>query len=320
MAALLDRYRLNRELQPDLKAVVEIFGDPVKYVDNVGDGRDFSEALKKAQKDGFAATTPWILNGRSLSQFNNPIWQLSYVANSADLVGLDSDGQFAKKGEWVVITEHNGLLSSPERLIQEYERAYSGKEDKDLAGIPKNSFRIDYTEIDDLLHGGLPGGRTIKVYSFRDFLEESKARDFLRNNESFAVVRRYRQAAKEHSGFYNIEDEGSKLWVTQGRPASGVEVDMPSQLIVHAGGVKRAVKYLERQGQFNDGISIIHPYSGDPMNPYGQLAFITGKETELPNGLIIGGEKVPNVHFLKAGPLLFSRQNLEQIVRTLNQT
>ena len=210
-------------------------------------------ALDYAGDDGFVASMPQLLRARTSAPYDNEIWNIrSFASNSEESV-VRTPG-----GSHVVVAVHGGgIFASPERFRTLYHASTSRFSELGFTGL--FGARISGTEAQGLLHGRLPDGSEIPVFSFGEF-----------ENGISGLPRRY--AVIMDLAIARSSNNGNA-------PFDALKRD--PLMMVRAGGVEAAATYLDRAR--DRGTSEVtgswHCLNDiDPDQPQTRILFLGGNE------------------------------------------
>jgi hypothetical protein len=174
---------INNEITP-------IYSDEKRNGKYVGNAVALEKAYKEMNEGDILATMPHLIAGKSEADKDNYLWQDWFTALSEENVGIDTKGNFVKKGNSVVITVHGkGLLTTnPDRIFRAYTDGLT----------PQNSARYSQNEFEELLNGEIRGNK-IQIYTLDDVLKGNIKNPF----ERYAVVLDFEVAKKTKSGYHN---------------------------------------------------------------------------------------------------------------------
>ena len=207
-------------------------------------------ALGYAGDEGFVASLPQLLHGRTNAPYDNIIWNTWFSANSEETVCR------TPAGHGVMVTVHGGgIFASPERFETVYRADVDRSNPEGYTG--EYAAKISATEARDVLDGRLPGGEEIAVYPFEEF-----KRGIHGQPRRYAVVMDFDTARNSTSGYVPFDDLR----------------DAPL-MIVRAGGAAAASAYLDKARDRHNTTVMgnWHPYKRiDPDLPQTRVLFLTG--------------------------------------------
>ena len=212
-------------------------------------GERIYDALRDAEEyaceGGFVPTMPEFVEALTKVPVRNKLWRNGYVTQTEEYIGIDHEGKFVNKGDHVSIVVH-GEGITPTRIKEEYD--------------PKNpgeySITLTEGEFDDLLSGILPNENTVKLHTFKEFMNK-------RENlpAYYGIALDYKDIRKLPTHIYNKKD----LLVNP-------------LIIARCGGKKDAIeKYFEKamsapgiKGTTATGLPNFHKYRFvEPEGPEG---------------------------------------------------
>ena len=209
-------------------------------------------ALEYAGDDGFVASMPQLLHARTNAAYDNIIWNTWFTSNSEESVVTTPRGQRV-----LVMVHGGGIFASPERFRKLYHSNVSRHCETGFTGLFAG--KIVEREVHDLLHGRLPDGSEIPIFSF-DELKQGVT-DLPRR---YAVVMDFETAKNSKSGYETFDD---------------LRVD--PLMIVRAGGVEPLAAYLDKVGDRHNTAVMgnWHPFKDiDPLQPQTRVPFLAGNK------------------------------------------
>jgi hypothetical protein len=231
-------------------------GSPLPHI-----GDSLKAAKEYTTQSGNILSLPQIFELIINNPKNDELNKRWFTPLTEQLVGIDKYGGFTKKGKPVVITIHGwGILDSPEKMEHRHCAQYG-----DICFV-----RLAEKDINDVLHGGLPNGKTILMYCYDQFLEESALPTFLHDNANFGVYRSLDLALKTGSGHNKIPNFYND-----------------SQLIVLAGSARMTREILDfynRDKEYHGQFNITHHLNLKELNlneSYGQFINYIGNHVEI---------------------------------------
>lgn len=210
-------------------------------------------ALRKAQtalgKKDIVAPMYVLLN-----HFDESTW---YTANTEDVIGIDRNGLYGRRGESVVVTIHGGIDGNGILSSQLLDYVIKGHNTGESLVIEECSLNLDklYSHnntVPNLLDGKMPDGTNIPVFSYNELVAGNCPNDFKR----FAVVRSLELAERTKSGFQSIDNLVD---------FSGNASD--SQLISYSAGIENATRFVNALRGSMNGFEIWNPFSSKHFNP-----------------------------------------------------
>ncbi|MGE0793307.1 MAG: hypothetical protein AB7V77_03975 [Candidatus Woesearchaeota archaeon] len=242
---LLVEYLINNKIPP-------IFSDEKRNGKYVGNAVALEKAYKKMNEKDIIATMPYLIAGKAEADKNNYLWQNWFSCLSEENVGIDTKGNFVKKGNSVVITVHGkGLLTTnPDRIF----RAYT-------AGLtPQNSARYSQNEFEELLNGEIRGNK-IQIYTIDDVLKGNIKNPF----ERYAVVLDFEKTKITNSGQHEKNDFMNNPLV-----------------LARAGTIEYLEDYFDKAKDLNGTVGNYHRLSEiDPKEYQGRLLYLIIPMTDL---------------------------------------
>lgn len=132
-----------------------------------------SKTIKYAGKEGYVASMPHLLQGKVISmkkpehkrtESDRNLLTNWFTSLSEECVGIDKSGKYLARDSPIYLCIHGGgILSLPERI----KRASS-------EGLtPTGAAKLSDDELSGILSGKLPNGKTMKVYSYENFVAET---------------------------------------------------------------------------------------------------------------------------------------------------
>ena len=206
------------------------------------------QALAYAGDDGFVASMPQLLHARADADYDNIIWNTWFNPNSEESVLT------TPQGNHVVVTVHGGgIFGSPARFEKLFRANTSRFCDVSFTGL--FAAKITEREAHDVLDGKLPDGNDIPVFSF-DELKRGVA-DLPRH---YAVVMDFEMAKNCRSGYADFDD-----------------LKNDPLMIVRAGGVEAAAKYLDKARSRHNTATM------GSWHPFNSINDLEQPQTRVPN-------------------------------------
>ena len=205
-------------------------------------------ALDYAGDDGFVASLPALLHARVNAPFDNIIWNTWFNPNSEESVAP------TPQGNHVVVTVHGGgIFGSPERFEKLFRANTSRFCEVGFTGLFAG--KITPTEAHDVLHGKMPDGSEIPVFPFAEF-----NRGVANLPRNYAVVMDFEMAKNCRSGYEKFDD-----------------LKDDPLMIVRAGGVEAAAKYLDKAGSRHNTATM------GSWHPFNSINDLDQPQTRVPN-------------------------------------
>lgn len=190
---------------------VRVFNEP-----HLPDG--LRKAKEYAGSKGFIASLPEIFKARVRAPFDNEIWNNWFTTMSEESVVFDKN-----KNKTVVVLIHGGgILSSPNRVDRVFSEDGSGMTDD---GEGRGAALLSDDEADAVVQGKIPGGRSIKMYAYDEFVQQNE--DEL--PRVYGIVLDFDKAKASTDGY-------TEFSVLEKNPL----------FISRAGGVQAAARYLAK--------------------------------------------------------------------------
>lgn len=175
-------------------------------------------ALEYAGEEGFVASMPQLLHARVNADFDNEIWDTWFFTSTSEETMATTP-----QGNHVAVVVHGGgIFATPERFRKLY-----------LANVDRTSVdgftglfgaKILEQEARDVQEGRLPDGTEIPVFSFDEF-----KRGIADLPRRYAVIMDFEMARSSKCGYASLD-----------------ELKDDPLMIVRAGGVEAAAKYLDK--------------------------------------------------------------------------
>lgn len=175
-------------------------------------------ALEYAGEEGFVASMPQLLHARVNADFDNEIWDTWFFTSASEETMATTP-----QGNHVAVVVHGGgIFATPERFRKLY-----------LANVDRTSVdgftglfgaKILEQEARDVQKGKLPDGTEIPVFSFDEF-----KRGIADLPRRYAVIMDFEMARSSKCGYASLD-----------------ELKDDPLMIVRAGGVEAAAKYLDK--------------------------------------------------------------------------
>jgi hypothetical protein len=196
-------------------------------------------ALEYAGDEGFVASMPQLLHARVNAEFDNEIWNTwFFTSNSEESVTT------TPQGNHVAMAVHGGgIFATPERFRKLYLASVSRSSLDGFTGL--FGAKILEREAQDVLDGKLPDGTEIPVFPF----DEIK-RGVASLPRRYAVVMDFELARKSKCGFASFDD-----------------LKDDPLMIVRAGGVEAAAKYLDKAKDYYGTTEMGSWHRYDDLNP-----------------------------------------------------
>jgi hypothetical protein len=196
-------------------------------------------ALDYAGDDGFVASTPQLLNARVNASFDNEIWDTwFFTSNSEESVATTPQGHHV-----AVVVHGGGIFATPERFVTLYHASVNRSSKLGFTGL--FGAKILDQEAHDIQDGRLPDGTEIPVFSFAEF-----KRDVTNLPRRYAVVMDFEMAKKSKCGYASLD-----------------ELKDDPLMIVRAGGVEAAARYLDKAKDYYDTTEMGSWHRFDDLNP-----------------------------------------------------
>ena len=205
-------------------------------------------AIDYAGDDGFVASLPQLLHARTNAPYDNIIWNTWFNPNSEENVVT------TPQGNHVVVTVHGGgIFGSPER----FERLFRANTSRfcKLSFTGLFAGKITEREANDVLAGRLPDGTDIPVFPFDEFRQG--VADLPRR---YAVIMDFEMAKNCRSGYEKFDD-----------------LKDDPLMIVRAGGVAAAAKYLDRARSRHNTATM------GSWHPFNSIIDLDQPQTRVPN-------------------------------------
>ncbi|MDD3175265.1 MAG: hypothetical protein PHU51_02200 [Candidatus Nanoarchaeia archaeon] len=158
---------------------------------HIGNAVALEEAYTQLGDEGIIASMPYLIAGKAESEKDNYLWQDWFTALSEENVGIDTKGNFVKKGKPVVITVHGGGILTPERIFQAYGDGLTSQ----------NSAKYTNEEFEQLLNGKI-NGESIEIYSIDDVMKGNIKNPF----GKYAIVLDFDVAKNTKSDYFDKKD------------------------------------------------------------------------------------------------------------------
>jgi hypothetical protein len=196
-------------------------------------------ALDYAGDDGFVASMPQLLNARVNAPFDNEIWDTwFFTSNSEESVATTPQGHHV-----AVVVHGGGIFATPERFLTLYHTSVDRSSKLGFTGL--FGAKILEQEARDIQDGRLPDGTEIPVFSFDEFKRGDA--DLPRR---YAVVMDFEMARTSKCGYASFD-----------------ELKDDPLMIVRAGGVEAAAKYLDKAKDYYDTTEMGSWHRFDDLNP-----------------------------------------------------
>ena len=208
------------------------------------------QALRYAGDDGFVASLPQLLHGRSNAPYDNIIWNTWFTAHSEESVVT------SPQGNPVLVTVHGGgIFAQPARIERSLRADLNRFNAEGLTG--QYAAKMNEREARGLLRGTLPDGAEIPVYGFGEF-QAGIAKLPMR----YGVVLDFEIAKKAKNGYESFA-------ALQDEPI----------MIVRAGGAAPLAQYLNKARRRNNtnAMGNFHRLDGiDPKQPQTRILKLGG--------------------------------------------
>ncbi|TDJ34143.1 MAG: hypothetical protein E2O53_08830 [Gammaproteobacteria bacterium] len=196
-------------------------------------------ALEYAGDDGFVASMPQLLHARVNADFNNEIWDTWFFTTTSEESAVTTP-----QGNHVAVVVHGGgIFSTPERFRKLYLASVDRSSKDGFTGL--FGAKILEKEAHDLLVGKLPDGTEFPVFPFDEF--KRGVADLPRR---YAVVMDFELARTSKCGY-----------------ASFADLKDDPLMIVRAGGVEAAARYLDKAKEFYGTTEMGSWHRFDDLNP-----------------------------------------------------
>jgi len=197
------------------------------------------QALDYAGDDGFVASMPQLLSARVNAPFDNEIWDTwFFTSNSEESVATTPQGHHV-----AVVVHGGGIFATPERFLTLYHASVDRSSKLGFTGL--FGAKILEREARDIQEGRLPDGTEIPVFSF-DEIKRGDA-DLPRR---YAVVMDFEMARTSKCGYASFD-----------------ELKDDPLMIVRAGGVEAAARYLDKAQDYYDTTEMGSWHRFDDLNP-----------------------------------------------------
>jgi hypothetical protein len=196
-------------------------------------------ALEYAGDDGFVASMPQLLHARTSASFDNEIWNTwFFTSNSEESVAT------TPQGIHVAVAIHGGgIFATPERFRKLYLASVSRSSLDGFTGL--FGAKILEREAQDVLDGKLPDGTEIPVFPFDEFKQ-----GVANLPRRYAVVMDFEMARTSKCGFASWDD-----------------LKDDPLMIVRAGGVEAAARYLDKAKDYYGTTEMGSWHRYDDLNP-----------------------------------------------------
>jgi hypothetical protein len=196
-------------------------------------------SLDYAGDDGFVASMPQLLNARANAPFDNEIWDTwFFTANSEESMATTPQGHHV-----AVVVHGGGIFASPERFLTLYHASVNRSSKLGFTGL--FGAKILEQEARDIQNGYLPDGTEIPVFSFEEFKRGDG--DLPRR---YAVVMDFHMARTSKCGYASFD-----------------ELKDDPLMIVRAGGIEAAARYLDKAKDYYDTTEMGSWHRFDDLNP-----------------------------------------------------
>jgi hypothetical protein len=175
-------------------------------------------ALQYAGEEGFVASMPQLLHARVNADFDNEIWDTWFFTSTSEETMATTP-----QGNHVAVVVHGGgIFYSPERFRTLYHASVDRNSRLGFTGL--FGAKILEQEARDVQEGKLPDGTEIPVFTFEDF-----KRGIADLPWRYAVILDFGMARSSKCGYASFD-----------------ELKDDPLMIVRAGGVEAAAKYLDK--------------------------------------------------------------------------
>ncbi len=196
-------------------------------------------ALEYAGDDGFVASMPQLLHARASASYDNEIWNTwFFTSNSEESVATTPQGNHV-----AVVVHGGGIFATPERFRKLYLASVSRSSLDGFTGL--FGAKILEREAQDVLDGKLPDGTEIQVLPFDEFKH-----GVANLPRRYAVVMDFEMARTSKCGYASFDD---------------LKVD--PLMIVRAGGVEAAARYLDKAKDYYGTTEMGSWHRFDDLNP-----------------------------------------------------
>jgi len=196
-------------------------------------------ALDYAGDDGFVASMPQLLSARVNAPFDNEIWDTwFFTSNSEESVATTPQGNHV-----VVVVHGGGIFATPERFLTLYYASADRSSKLGFTGL--FGAKILEREARDIQEGRLPDGTELPVFSFDEI--KRGAADLPRR---YAVVMDFEMARTSKCGYASFD-----------------ELKDDPLMIVRAGGVEAAARYLDKAKDYYGTTEMGSWHRFDDLNP-----------------------------------------------------
>ena len=196
-------------------------------------------ALEYAGDDGFVASMPQLLHARVNADFDNEIWDTwFFTSTSEESVVTTPQGNHA-----VVVVHGGGIFATPERFRKLYLASVGRKAVDGFTGL--FGAKILEQEARDVQQGKMPDGTEIPVFPFDEF--KQGVADLPRR---YAVIMDFEMARTSKCGYASFD-----------------ELKDDPLMIVRAGGVDAAARYLDRAQEYYGTTEMGSWHRFDDLNP-----------------------------------------------------
>jgi len=196
-------------------------------------------ALDYAGGNGFVASMPQLLHARVNAPFDNEIWDTwFFTSNSEESMATTPQGNRV-----AVVVHGGGIFATPERFLTLYHASVDRSSKLGFTGL--FGAKIFDQEAHDIQEGRLPDGTEIPVFSFAEF--ERGDADLPRR---YAVVLDFEMARTSRCGYASFD-----------------ELKDDPLMIVRAGGVEAAARYLDKARDYYGTTEMGSWHRFDDLNP-----------------------------------------------------
>ncbi len=196
-------------------------------------------ALDYAGDDGFVASMPQLLHARVNADFDNKIWNTWFFTSTSEESAVTTpQGNHA-----VVVVHGGGIFTTPERFRKLYLASVGRTAVDGFTGL--FGAKILETEARDVQQGKMPDGTEIPVFSFDEF--KQGVVDLPRR---YGVIMDFEMARTSTCGYASFD-----------------ELKDDPLMIVRAGGVEAAARYLDKAKEYYGTTEMGSWHRFDDLNP-----------------------------------------------------
>lgn len=196
-------------------------------------------ALDYAGDDGFVASMPQLMHARMNAPFDNEIWDNWFFTSNSE----ENTVRSPRGNRLAVVVHGGGIFSTPERFRKLYLANVNRLSADGYTGV--FGAKILEQEARDIQEGRLPDGTEIPVFSFDEFKRGDA--DLPRR---YAVVMDFEMARTSKCGYASFD-----------------ELKDDPLMIVRAGGVEAAAKYLDKSKDYYGTTEMGSWHRFDDLNP-----------------------------------------------------